>query len=279
MIKLVASDLDGTIIDEHNYISVDNIKATESLKKHNIPLAICTGKTYALSSDFCKVLHANFGIFGNGNLIIDLSNGHEIAKNILSSSEIDNCFSIAKKYNLHIHIYLEDMIITPAPLYMDLRNSILFSDKLKLKVIPSLYNYMEKEAPSVFKLVISSPTSLSYVKKELEELSNLNITHIVKTGMYRDNIIDKEYEYLDISPSNVSKGQALITLSKYLNLDRQNILSIGDNLNDIDMFKVSNFSVAVNNANSLVKNYANYITTNSVSNSGFAEAVYKFVAV
>ena len=63
MIKLIASDLDGTIIDGSNSISKDNLKAIDSLRKENIPLVICTGKTYALSKDVCKNLHARFGIF------------------------------------------------------------------------------------------------------------------------------------------------------------------------------------------------------------------------
>jgi len=76
-------------------------------------------------------------------------------------------------------------------------------------------------------------------------ISSFSITHINKTGIYKDSVIDKEYEYLDISPLNVTKGSALTVLSDYLNLRKENILSIGDNLNDIDMFKSSQISVAV----------------------------------
>lgn len=277
MIKLIASDLDGTIINDFNSIPEDNIKATKLLKDKHIPLVICTGKTYALCSDFCKTLQADFGIFGNGNQIIDLSNSMEIARNILSFLDIQSCFLVSNKYNLHVHIYTEDSIVTPCPLYMDLRNSTLLPDTLKLNVVSSVFDYINNEKCSVFKLIISSTSSLAMVKEELEKNTSLNITHILKTGIYRDNIIDKEYEYLDISPAKCSKGHALTTLSKYLNLNTQDILSIGDNLNDIDMFNVSNFSVAVNNAHDLVKKSANYITHNSASDGGFAEAIYKFI--
>lgn len=277
MIKLIASDLDGTIIDGKNSISQDNLKAIDNLQKKNIPLVICTGKTYALSKDVCKDLNASFGIFGNGSQIVDLTTGNEIVRKALSLNEIESCFSIIKKYDLHVHAYTESSIVTPKLLYMDLRNSILFPNKVHIEIVNSVLDYARTKNEPILKLIISSPSSLLKVKEELEKVTNLNIMHITKTGKYKDNVINKEYEYLDISPINVTKGTALEFLSNYLNLDKDNILSIGDNINDIDMFNVSNVSVAVNNACDKVKSSASYISQNSVENGAFAEAIYKFI--
>lgn len=277
MIKLIASDLDGTIIDGSNSISKDNLKAIDSLRKENIPLVICTGKTYALSKDVCKNLHARFGIFGNGSQIVDLSTGNEILSKYLSLSEIKACYSIIQKYDLHVHAYTETSIITPKLLYMDLRNSILFPDKVNIKIVDSVLDYAKAEKEPILKLIVSSKSSLLKVKEELEKATNLNIIHITKTGIYKDNVINKEYEYLDISPLNATKGNALQVLSNYLDVQKDDILSIGDNINDIDMFKVSNISVAVNNACDQVKLNANYVAKNSVENGAFAEAIYKFI--
>lgn len=277
MIKLIASDLDGTIIDGNNSISPDNIKAINNLQKRNIPLVICTGKTYTISKDICRNLHASFGIFGNGSQIVDLTTGNEIIKKTLSFDEIESCFSVVNKYNLHVHAYTENNIITPKLLYMDLRNSILYSDKINFEIVDSVLNYAKNKNEPILKLVISSPSSLLGVKEELERTTNLNIIHITKTGLYKDFIIDKEYEYLDISPINVTKGTALTILSNYLNVQKDDILSIGDNINDIDMFNASNISVAVNNASDTVKSNAKYVSNNSVEDGGFAEAIYKFI--
>lgn len=277
MIKLVASDLDGTIIDNHNSISQDNLEAINNIQKKHIPLVICTGKTYALSKDICKNLHASFGIFGNGSQIIDLTTGKEIMKTTLSYNELESCFSVLEKYDLHIHAYTENSIISPKLTYMDLRNSILFPNKINFEIVPSVQNYLKENNTPIFKIIISSTSNLSEVKAELEKFTNLNILHISKTGLYKDNVINKEYEYLDISPLNVTKGSALKMLSDYLNLQKEDILSVGDNLNDIEMFKASNIGAALNNASDKVKMYANYITKNTVENGGFAEAIYKFI--
>lgn len=277
MIKLIASDLDGTIVSDNNSISQDNLKAINDLKQRNIPLVICTGKTYALSKDLCQKLHASFGIFGNGSQIIDLTTGKEISKAVLSHDEIQSCLSVAKKYNLHIHAYTENSIITSKPLYMDLRNSILFPNEVNFEIVPSVLDYIENTNTPILKLILSSTSNLLGVKGDLEQSDKFTINHICKTGIYKDLVIDKEYEYLDISPNNVTKGSALQILSNYLHLQKENILSIGDNINDIDMFKASSIGAALNNANDTVKSYASFVTKNSVENGGFAEAIYKFL--
>lgn len=277
MIKLIASDLDGTIMDNNHILPKDNIEAINNLHKKNILFVICTGKTYSISKDICNKLHANFGIFGNGSQIIDLSTGSELARKTLTIDEIERVCPIIQKYNLHVHAYTENSIITPKPLYMDLRNFILFPNKIKLEIVDSVISHIQSQNQNIFKLIISSPFHLEKVKEDLEKITNLSITHISKTGLYKDNVIDKEYEYLDISPLHVSKGNALKILSNYLQIEKKDILSIGDNINDIDMFKVSNITAAVGDAHEQVKKIANYITINSAEKAGFAEAIYKFI--
>lgn len=278
MFKLIASDLDGTIIDNKHSIPEANLKAIDYLQKANIPFVVCTGKTYSISKDICKNLHAKFGIFGNGSQIIDLSTGEEIARKILTVEELKSCFSIIEKYNLHVHAYTESGIVTTNLEYMDLRNSILFPGKIKFEIVKSVFDYLQKENKTVLKLIISSSSDLLNIKKELETSTNLTVTHICKKGRYKDKIINKEYEYLDISPLNVTKGKALEVLREYLELKKEDILSIGDNINDIDMFLASGCGAAINGTYDEVKKVANYVTTNSVENAGFAEAIYKFVS-
>lgn len=168
MIKLIASDLDGTIIDNKHSIPQGNLKAINDLQKANIPFVICTGKTYSVSKEICKNLNASFGIFGN-----------------------------------------------------------LFPNQIKFEIVDSVLDYIKKQNCTVFKLIVSSSSNLSPIKEELMSTTNLTVTHITKTGKYKDKIIDKEYEYLDISPLNVTKGKALEILSQYLELSKEDILSIG----------------------------------------------------
>lgn len=282
MIRLVASDIDGTIIGENNKITSQNLKAINDMRQSNIDFTICTGKPYSMVKNFCKDLHASYGIFGNGNQIIDLKTGKKIFQKTLSQEEINICISLAKKENLHIHLYTENEVITPELLYMDLRNFILkdsiFHSDLKFKIVPNIQEYISQNQPTVFKLVISSTSNLSKLQDEIKQKVNLTIYRINKSNEYKDEIIGKEYQYLDITPSKTNKSEALQTLSKYLKLSSSEVMAIGDNLNDIDMIKNFGVGVAVANAYDAVKKVANYTTVNNVDNSGFAEAVYKYIS-
>ena len=54
-IKLIASDLDGTIIDRNNYIAPANLEAIKKIHKHNIKFAVCTGKSYSVAKNHCDI--------------------------------------------------------------------------------------------------------------------------------------------------------------------------------------------------------------------------------
>ena len=282
MIKLVASDLDGTIIDKNNYIYKNNYKAIEDLNKNNMNFVICTGKTYPITKKICSKINASYGIFGNGSQIIDLKTGKEIYKNLLSKDDVITCIKIAKQNNLHVHIYTNNEVISQKLLYLDLRNYKLQTSAnvkpiMEFKIVDDIETYISANDTDVCKLVISSDTSTSSAKTEIENKLDVSATTIRKFGNYKDTVINKEYEYLDITPKNVNKNTALEILGNYLNINSAEMLTIGDNLNDFEMVKNAGIGVAVANAYDELKKIANYTTLNPVEKGGFAEAVYKFV--
>lgn len=283
MIKLVASDLDGTIIGRDNTIFENNLKAINDMNNKNIDFVICTGKTYPIIKGMCSKFNASYGIFGNGNQIINLRTGEEIYKKLLTDSEINSCIDIARAHNLHIHIYTDNEIISEKELkYMDLRNYKLQQDKhfetsLDISIVDDIKQYLAFNKVNVCKLIISSDSDLSDIKNEILEKEDISITTIKKYNQYKDDVIDKEYEYLDITPKNINKDTALKILSNHLNVNNNEIMAIGDNLNDLDMVKNSGLGVAVANAYDELKEVAKYTTDNTVEAGGFAEAVYKFI--
>lgn len=277
-IKLVASDLDGTIINENNFINQSNFEAIDMMNSHNIDFAICTGKSYSVSKALCDKCKATYGIFSNGSQIYNLKTGTPIYKNVIDSESIINCFKIAKKYGLHVHAYSDNLLVTEKLQFLDLRNFKL--QKLpgfKFIVVSNVLDYIQKNDLPIYQFVISSNSSLENVRDEISNLSNVSVLKISKFGEYKDRILNKEYEYLSIMPFNTSKSSALDILGKYLSVNQEEIMAIGDNLNDLDMVKNSGIGVAVANAYSELKDVAKYITKNNVSEGGFAEAVYKFI--
>lgn len=282
MIKLVASDLDGTIIDKNNFIYENNFKAINDLNNHKMNFAICTGKTYPITKRVCSKINANFGIFGNGNQIIDLRTGKEIYSNLLSKNDSLACIDIAKKNNLHVHLYTDDEVISEELLYLDLRNYKLQTSTkseifMKFRIVDNIKDYVENNNLRVCKLVITSKDSTKIASEEILKTLDVSVTTIRKFGEYKDLIINKEYEYIDITPKGVNKNAALKILGEYLNVKPEEMLAIGDNLNDFDMVKNAGVGVAVANSYDELKKVASYTTINPVEKGGFAEAIYKFI--
>ncbi len=276
-VKLVASDLDGTIIDKNNNISAKNFDAIKKIHKKKIDFAICT-----VSKKICDKFTATYGIFGNGTQIINLKTGQELLRRTLEKKDLLFIVTFAKRYNYHIHLYTETEIISEKLEYMDLRNYKLrnqnSTDGLKFKIIPDILEFIEKTDIEVFSAVISSSESnLTYFKSLLNINSNIETTFINKRGKYRDKIINKDYEYLNIAPNNINKNEALNFLSKHLNISKENMLAIGDNINDLEMVKNTGIGVAVNSAYDDLKKVAKYVTKTSVSDGAFAEAIDKFI--
>ena len=281
MIKLIASDLDGTMFEKGNVIPETNLKAINDINNSNINFTICTGKTYSLFKNICQDIGTGYGIFGNGNQIINLKTGEEIYRKLLKNEDVLFCINTAKKLKLHVHLYTNKEVITEKLLYMDLRNfELTKNDKnidLEFKIVTDIQEYIEKENPEILKLVISAEKDLASLKNEFAKNKNLQVNLIRKVDKYRDEIIGKEYEYLDIMPAGINKEQALEVLENYLKIDKSEVLAIGDNLNDLEMIKDSGVGIAVANAYDEVKEVANYTTTTTAQNGGFADAVYKFI--
>lgn len=281
-IKLIVSDLDGTIIDKNNIIPQKNFEAIKKIHKKNIPFAVCTGKSYSVSKQICKQFNASFGIFGNGTQIIDFKKNKELLRNTLSHKDLLFIITLAKRYNYHIHLYTDNEVITEKLEFLDLRNFTLNSQNnnssLNFKIVNNVINYIEQNNLNIFSAIVSTEnSSLATFETLLSINKNIECSYINKRGIFRDAIINKDYEYLNITPSNVNKHEATLFLMKLLKISKNEVLAIGDNINDLEMVKNAGIGVAVNSAFSDIKNVATYVTQSTASEAGFAEAIFKYI--
>ena len=277
MVKLLASDLDGTIV-YNNEITTMDLEAVKKLEQAGVNFVVCTGKTHAMTKEICDKLKPAYGIFGNGTQVMNIQTGEEIIRNTITNTQVIDCLKIAKKHNLHIHIYTDNQIITQEKLnYMAYRNYVLYKDQVEFEIVDSVESYIKEQNPNILKLILSGDKELLEIKNEIEAKEEVTAIQIKKYGEYIDKIVGKEYEYLDIVPKHVTKYQALIQLSAYLNIPMEQIMAIGDNINDIEMIKHAGIGVAIGGSYEEVQKIASYVTKNTVRTGGFAEAVSKFI--
>ena len=281
-IRLIASDLDGTIIDKNYRISNKNFLALDKIRRKQLKLVICTGKSYAVSKKTCREFRASYGIFGNGTQIIDLKTGAEIWKSVITKEDLLFALTFAKRYSFHVHLYTNTDIVTEKLEFMDLRNYVISNKEinktLNFLVVDNILEYVEKNNISVYSAIISSENiPLKEFQKVLSINKNIDCTFINKRGQYRDNIINKDYEYINITPININKNVALQYLINKLKIEKKDILAIGDNINDLEMIRDAGIGVAVSEALDNIKEVANYVTVANVADGAFAEAIDKFI--
>ncbi len=280
MVQIIASDMDGTLLNDKMVISKRNAAAVKEAQKQGIHFIVSTGRAY----DEVKPLITEAGfncpmITLNGAFVLD-ENGKEI-----SAAPIPD--SIAKKIMLTLKkngLYFE--VITAKGVYSDnkakrienfaeLLASIspdtpyklavtLASARMELMNINYVDNYMDLvDDPKtvIGKIVVFSPEGqkvLGPIKDELSKNDNLVIT---SSGPGN----------IEINHVNAQKGVALQAYADSLNIPMDNVMAIGDNNNDVSMLKAAGISYAMGNGSDEVKMLAKYITApNTEDGAGIA---------
>ena len=201
-IKLIASDLDGTMVGDDNIVSKANLKAINKINSKNINLDICTGKTYQITKSFCQEFNAKYGIFNNGSQIYDLTTGEKLFSLALSLDEIKKCIDIARENKFHVHVYSDDELITEKLKYLDLRNfKLLNTTGFKFVIIDEIVIVtgnndsrrvviMLIRASTIFVSSSKKPETLIVTLCWMIPLSNLKRLNLIILNMLLNNILN-----------------------------------------------------------------------------------------
>ncbi|WP_195262944.1 Cof-type HAD-IIB family hydrolase [Clostridium sp. 1001275B_160808_H3] len=281
MIRLIASDMDGTLLNSDHDIDFETVKAIKKAEEAGIIFAISTGREY----DSVKVLLDKHNIKAQ----CVLSNGAEYRDedgNILDVINIKNetakkIIEILDKNKMSARIFTEKGVFTTSTREMALQEVIFrtmsFNPSLTeeearevaenlgfftcLKFIEDLDKFFE-EGVEVRKFVAfhNDIELIDKMKKVLGEIEGLAIS-----SSFRDNI--------EITDINAQKGIILEQVAAKMDIAREDVMILGDSFNDYSMFEIFEETVAMKNAIPEVKAIAKYIT-DSNDNLGVAKAIY-----
>jgi hypothetical protein len=257
-IKLIAMDLDGTVLRTDQTIHPSLPLAFAKAQREGLSLVIATGRAYQST----KRIVAPFAFPGplicsNGSQV--LNEKHEtIGVEHLELSTQEFILKYAVDHNIHVSAYSVDGVST-------LQDSEWLT-KYKLLVrgldIPIL-GYDALMAMPLFKIVLICPEpDVQIHRQKLTFLESTNMAQLTESGP----------EYLEILPCLANKGNGLSKLAQYLNLDQSEIAAIGDYRNDLEMLSWVGTAGAVNNALPEVKSLAQ-IVVKSNEEGGVAEFI------
>lgn len=249
MIRLIATDLDGTLLNNKHQISEYNKRIISEVNKKGIKVILSTGRPTSAATKFLEDLNIETDMISfNGAMITDRK-GNTLYQDNLESDIGLKLIEIAKKYKVYYQGFLGERwnISDSKSKWLDFYISIAKINNYKLG-----FDNINDFSFSKF-MFISENHILKEIAKELDK-----------------NLKDKVYYafsrpvYLEVHSPKVSKANALSFLLKKYNIEKENVMAFGDNNNDIEMLELAEISVAVENAESIVKEKAKYITKSNI---------------
>ena len=280
MVQIIASDMDGTLLNDKMVISKRNAAAVKEAQKQGIHFIVSTGRAY----DEVKPLITEAGfncpmITLNGDFVLD-ENGKDISAAPIPDYIAKKIMLTLKKNGLYFEVItakgvcsdnkakrIENFAELLASISPDTPYKLavtLASARMELMNINYVDNYMDLvDDPKtvIGKIVVFSPEGqkvLGPIKDELSKNDNLVIT---SSGPGN----------IEINHVNAQKGVALQAYADSLNIPMDNVMAIGDNNNDVSMLKAAGISYAMGNGSDEVKMLAKYITApNTEDGAGIA---------
>lgn len=262
-IKLIAVDLDGTLLNDKQEISVKTKQALQKASRMEIKIVPCSGRPFPGIKDYLNELDlkdsAQYVVAFNGALVLN-AQGKPIVEELLSYDDFIFFEKIADKLQANFHIEVRDKFIT-----LDHFINYYLSRESWLTRMPIEVSQL-KDIKFTKAMFSGSPAEMKNIYRNLSE-----------EVFERYNVSTSDETLIEINSKQASKGNALKELAKKLNLKEDEVIIFGDQTNDISMFDVPGFyKVAMGNAVSEIKKRADFITKTN-NEDGIAYALRRLV--
>lgn len=262
-IKLIVTDIDGTLLNDNGELGIESKKLLKELMKENVIISLATGRLHSAVTEVANELSLNgYVISLDGAMIKNYHQDKIHYESFLRAGQVKKAIAIAE--NLLINIAL----CHSSTIYYTEYNSVIPSLLSKYGAFYAQVDSYEDYLSGTLEIVCSSDIKDSI--KLMEEKFNFPYSIGCNTSYFRSKKNENIY-YLEIRKAGSSKGKALMRLLKHLSIQSSQAAVIGDWYNDITMFQSNAVKVAVANAIPELLNTADYITTKSNRDDGTAE--------
>ncbi len=261
MIKMIATDIDGTILPYGGEFSPALKECIKNLTKSGIKVVLVTGRMHSSTVPIAKILGLETPVISYQGGLVKEINGKTLCQANLNEDYAKEIIKWARENNIHLNLYRDD------ELFVEEDNEII-QYYIKGKFVDyRVCSFDDIEIKNINKLLaidIHNPDRVTgWVKVLKEKYPDL---YIVKSTPY----------FCEIGPSDARKSLGVEFLCRMWGIKREEVLTIGDQNNDIDLIKSGGIGVAMGNATKELKACADYIT-DTCDNDGFVKAVEEFV--
>ena len=270
-IKIIALDLDGTLLDSNKNLSPANLAALERAAQAGIEIVPTTGRFYGGMPECIRSLpFVNYAITINGAQAQNLRTGEVIYKAEIPLDEAIDIMTYLDKLPVIYDCYMDNAGWMTADFKKQIDGMVRDGHYRKMlhelrNDVPELKAFLREKGSDIQKTQFFT-ADMPLREKLLKELE----------GMFPDICVSSSTEQnVEINASRANKGEALSALARHLGCTDENTMSFGDGLNDLSMIKSAGLGVAMANACDEVKASANYITDTN-DNDGVMKAIEKF---
>ncbi|SMP41850.1 Cof-type HAD-IIB family hydrolase [Anoxynatronum buryatiense] len=245
-IKLIVSDVDGTLFESGNQVSAATVKMVHDYQKAGGVFTLATGRLKKAIEPFIQQLHIHFPVIVyNGAQIVD-----SVTNEVLAAHTLDRELAL-KALDLLTHFPLDTIMHVNQVPYVRSHT-------------PAVLEHMEKDGiachcqEDLTPLADQDPTKMLIIgdPSELKQFAN----ELIVSAGYDFGPVYSDWNYLEILPAGASKGAALEQLVKLKGFDMEEVVAVGDERNDLSMIRAAGTGVAVANANEELKAAADRIT-------------------
>ncbi|MBM7543968.1 Cof subfamily protein (haloacid dehalogenase superfamily) [Weissella beninensis] len=264
-IKLIAIDIDGTLLNENNELAPRTIKTLQAASARGVKVVLTTGRPLTGVTPYLDKL----GLHGDDQYVITFNgalaqtvSGNILTKETISYDDYRDIEALSHKLAVHFHVEDDHLIYTAHQLIPKYSIGESFLVNMQIKYVP----VADMEVKDYSKgMMIDEPEVIDRVIKAIPT-SFHDRFYVVRSTPY----------FLEFINKNASKGNALNALATKLGLQQAEVMALGDQNNDLTMLEWAGLGVAMGNGTSEAKAAANVITATNAED-GVAQAVEKYV--
>lgn len=271
-IRLIAFDLDGTLLDDEKKLPERNRRALEACADRGIFLVPCTGRNKSgIPPEILTLRGIRYAVTLNGAGIEDLAAGENLGRCLLNSETALAIMDMAEEYpRIMYDAYIDGSGISEERFYDHLEDFAI------LPRIQELIRRTRRKVPDIREYIRSTNCSVDKVNMYFSDLKERELMrqHLMR---FHDIFVSSSvYNNLEINGEGAEKGAAILRLAERLGVDRSEVMAFGDGENDYSMIEKAGIGVVMANGEERLKAAADYMTATN-NESGVALALEKLI--
>ena len=260
--RLLVSDIDGTLVNGRRDITPRVHGAVAAAQATGVRVCLATGRIWPSARQYVEAVGADSpAILYNGGLVYDFAGAATWMRVPLPRRHALDVLRILRRHvDVQPHLYIEDRVYVPRD--AEVTRVYQRKDGIPVEIAPDLEALLRVEPMKI--LMIGERPALDAVAADLDALP------------YAINHVFSESIYLEVLPPDVDKGVAVRTVAARLGVAREQVIAVGDNLNDLAMIEYAGLGVAMGNAPEALRARADVVAPSNEQH-GLGDVIERFI--